>query len=219
MDAQDPLRALISEGLAAGSDPLADFSDEEISGICDGRLAEVRAGSVPSGQPSQLCPTKDSSLGMGDGAGGGSGTLGIGAGGLLRSRNAIFGRYLTEVSGRAARAAALDATKAAPAIEVYVYSHTHQLEQPWSLPTKYRTLAVINTGAFQRVVAAPVLEAQALRNGIDKKEILTKIHLEDFPACFGFVRVAPYTPKDGPTPRARFFRVNASGPHETPTCD
>jgi hypothetical protein len=78
-----------------------------------------------------------------------------------------------------------------PDMKVFVFGHTHQLSEGLPVPLKNKTIsiAVHNTGAFQRVVDERGLILRAQKKNLQPNEFLRGVNLEDLPACYGLVRI------------------------------
>lgn len=72
-----------------------------------------------------------------------------------------------------------------PRMEVFIYGHTHTLQcttpvtPPGDVPVQ-----VANTGAFQRLIDDERFVAEATKRGWKPEEALSKLTLEDLPACY-----------------------------------
>lgn len=89
-------------------------------------------------------------------------------------------------------------------LQVFVYGHTHDAAAP------FRPLGggswdpmVLNSGAYQRIASAAWIEATRKQRGLQPGEVLTRLTLEDLPACYPYVVIAPYS--GAPTPVLRRF--------------
>jgi UDP-2,3-diacylglucosamine pyrophosphatase LpxH len=72
---------------------------------------------------------------------------------------------------------------------VFVYGHTHQLEIPWPLRINMeRTVTVLNSGAFQRLVDEPGFLERS-KKFATAQEGLRTIELDDLAPCYSFVQV------------------------------
>ncbi len=81
--------------------------------------------------------------------------------------------------------------KSYPNAAVFVYGHTHQLEEAWtSQLDKERTVTVLNSGAFQRLVdeAGYLARVQALQL-TNPEDGLRRISLDTLAPCYGVVMV------------------------------
>ena len=82
-----------------------------------------------------------------------------------------------------------DRLTAYPKMELFVYGHTHQLEEPWSLKIEDKsTITVLNSGAFQRLVDKPGF-LQRSESFASPQEGLRKISLEALAPCYSVVLV------------------------------
>jgi UDP-2,3-diacylglucosamine pyrophosphatase LpxH len=78
---------------------------------------------------------------------------------------------------------------------VYIYGHTHQLEEAWRLELNSVTfVTVLNSGAFQRVVDEAGFLARAKKAGLTPQEALRRFRPEDLAPCYTAV-VVPYRGK------------------------
>ncbi len=169
LPAGDPLRDLVEK---AGAErtlavSVAEFSDEEISGICDRRVG--MEGVEP-------CPALTQGAGLEKAI----------------PRDRIFTKHLD-----ATWQALADAGATKQRFRYFIMSHTHNADagfdplaksgRPWQ-PT------VVNTGAWQRTVSPKQMAAIMQQRKIaTKAQALTTIRLEDLPPCYDVVIVRPYT--------------------------
>ena len=79
-----------------------------------------------------------------------------------------------------------------PAMKVFIYAHTHQLEQPWKVGLSMTdNITVLNTGAFQRLIDMAGYDVRVKKMSLAKRsDGLSKISLESLAPCYSFVRVA-----------------------------
>jgi UDP-2,3-diacylglucosamine pyrophosphatase LpxH len=85
-------------------------------------------------------------------------------------------------------------------MRVFIYGHTHQLEEEWILEvpgTVNVKVSVLNTGAFQRVVDEKGYLKRVRNKGVSPGEGLRRLGLEDLPPCYTVVLV----PYDGSVPK------------------
>jgi len=100
-----------------------------------------------------------------------------------------------------------------PDMTVFVYGHTHQLEEAWTLSVaKERAVTVLNSGAFQRLVDERGYLARVEALGLAPEEGLRRIALESLAPCYGAV-VVRY---DGGEPKAetRLWHMPEAGKGE-----
>ena len=78
-----------------------------------------------------------------------------------------------------------------PDMTVFVYGHTHQLEEAWTLSVeKERLVTVLNSGAFQRLIDERGYLARVQALGLaSPEEGLRQIALETLAPCYGVVLV------------------------------
>jgi UDP-2,3-diacylglucosamine pyrophosphatase LpxH len=78
----------------------------------------------------------------------------------------------------------------APRMQIFVYGHTHQLEEGWPLAVDdLRPVTIFNTGAFQRTTDEAGFLKRAQEKSWTPAEALRKLKLEDLPACFTAVLI------------------------------
>ncbi len=79
-----------------------------------------------------------------------------------------------------------------PNMKIFVYAHTHSLEQPWKVGLDLLSnITVLNTGAFQRLIDMAGYDARVKEMNLAKRsDGLTRISLESLAPCYSFVRVA-----------------------------
>ncbi len=99
-----------------------------------------------------------------------------------------------------------------PTMRVFVYAHTHQLEQEWGLrlnsPVNVK-IAVLNTGAFHRVIDEKGYLRRIKERGLSAAEGLRKLPLDALPPCYTTVMV-PY--EDGlPKPVTKRWLMDETG--------
>lgn len=195
----DPARPAIEAAVAAGVVDLTalGFSDADLIEVCDRRALLRRAQLQQTPLPPSIvaeCPRK-------------SGTLGAAAEYLLGQRDKHFGDHLLATSDRLARAG-----RPARSFSLFVFSHTHAAH-PGLYPLRQREPAwnpkVINTGAWQRVIAPDTLAAIQAREGWRNAEVLDRMTLERLPACYSAVIVEPYT--SAPDAVLRWWKEIAPG--------
>lgn len=78
-----------------------------------------------------------------------------------------------------------------PDMKVFVYAHTHLLEEPWKVGLGLTSsVTVLNTGAFQRLIDLAGYDARVKKMKLAKRsDGLSKISLESLAPCYSFVRV------------------------------
>jgi UDP-2,3-diacylglucosamine pyrophosphatase LpxH len=87
-------------------------------------------------------------------------------------------------------AAHVSALPDARALQLFVYGHTHEVAFNWNVKVDDgRTVAVFNTGAFQRLVDEPTLRQLASAQGVSYDASLGQVPLESLPACYPAVFV------------------------------
>lgn len=132
-----------------------------------------------------------------------------------KSREQIFGGYL----GRA-----LDGLRgqqlASNPFDLYVFSHTHNLDTGFEIPGAGHPTRVVNSGAWQRVVSADWLKREQTRRNLQLSDVLVSIKLEELPPCYGVVRIRPYAQAERPQPEVLYFRLAPGGTSTfSPTCE
>ena len=103
-------------------------------------------------------------------------TLGVLAQQLLLSKEKVLAKHL-------------QARKASyPSMEVFIYGHTHQFEEPWKVELNDGAkIVVANTGAFQRLIDEPQFRTRL--KGRTPIEGLKGMDLAELPACYGAIQV------------------------------
>jgi len=83
-----------------------------------------------------------------------------------------------------------------PDMKVFVYAHTHLLEEPWKVGLSLTSnVTVLNTGAFQRLIDLAGYDARVKKMKLAKRsDGLSKINLGSLAPCYSFVRVAAPAP-------------------------
>jgi len=100
---------------------------------------------------------------------------------LLRSKRAVLTEHL---QGRLAQSGLRQ-------MRVFVYAHTHELEEAWPVQvTDLRSVMVLNTGAFQRVINEDGFLSRAKAKNLPPAEALRQLTPEDLPPCYTAVVVA-----------------------------
>lgn len=76
-------------------------------------------------------------------------------------------------------------------VAVFVYGHTHQLEEAWTLRIdRNRRVSVLNSGAFQRLIDEDGYQARVKALKLEKPEDgLKQIALESLAPCYGAVLI------------------------------
>lgn len=97
-----------------------------------------------------------------------------------------------------------------PGMAVFVYGHTHQLEEAWtSQLDKERAVTVLNPGAFQRLLDEAGYLARVQAQNLKPQEGLRRISLDTLAPCYGVV-VVDY--KAGrPTAETRMWHMPEGG--------
>jgi len=154
-----------------------DVSDDNLTALCDQRKVLIeyysrRPDQLPAGKsisPCALRPGNAASLGyVADKV------LGLD----LRNRRKHIERMSREIGRQ---------------FDVYVYGHTHKAVEPTSQKiASRRRVSIVNTGAFQRLVTVKQLTDLARSLNRPLPEIFAQLTPEQLPACYSFVRVAPY---------------------------
>jgi UDP-2,3-diacylglucosamine pyrophosphatase LpxH len=96
-----------------------------------------------------------------------------------------------------------------PAMEVFIYAHTHQLEPAWDLKLGLASsISVLNTGAFQRLVDADGYRLRVDQVGItNPSDGLSKLVLESLAPCYSFVDVPRGSASTKPVASTRLWRM------------
>jgi UDP-2,3-diacylglucosamine pyrophosphatase LpxH len=116
--------------------------------------------------------------------------LGAGAEKLLIPRSRVLRDHLR------ARLAEQGAAKA----RVFIYGHTHMLEEAYPLDlSDLVRVTVLNSGAFQRIVGEEGFLARTRKRGIAPAAALRALQVSDLPPCYSVVLV-PYE-DEAPRPR------------------
>ena len=96
-----------------------------------------------------------------------------------------------------------DHLKSDPRVRIFVYGHTHALEEKWELQIdSTTTVSIHNTGAFQRTVDEAGFKKRAADKKLSDQDALRGIKLEDLPACYSVVLVQ----YEGSLPKSRTMR-------------
>jgi hypothetical protein len=86
------------------------------------------------------------------------------------------------------------------AIQIFIYGHTHKVETPWPVnPRGLRTVTVLNSGAFQRLIDDADYRKLVDDMNVSKSAGLREVSLEQLAACYSAVEVS-YAASD---PKAR----------------
>jgi len=166
---------------------IRDWTVDELNELCDRNAAMMKAYEehVKEGKK-DLAPVPTC----------GGGNLSAIGEELLRSRDAVLADRLKKVNKKLVERGIL---KAAEPFHVFVYSHTHLAQKPFSPLKSKWTPIVVNTGAWQRVVHVDDLRSLAAERGLKPSSTLTSCKLEDLPACYSIVKIAPYSALPNPT--------------------
>jgi len=76
--------------------------------------------------------------------------------------------------------------------DIFVYGHTHLWERPWKVANvdgKVKTVTVVNTGAFQRLIDDKRFLAIARQQNFTPSQALRQLAPEDLPPCYSMVVV------------------------------
>lgn len=97
-----------------------------------------------------------------------------------------------------------------PGMAVFVYGHTHQLEEAWtSQLDKERAVTVLNSGAFQRLLDEAGYLARVQAQNLKPEEGLRRIRLDTLAPCYGVVVVDYKAGK--PTAETRMWHMPEGG--------
>lgn len=100
---------------------------------------------------------------------------------LLMSKRAVIAKHLNDRIG----------TEKLAYMRVFVYAHTHQLEEEWTVdPRPGRRVHVYNTGAFQRLVSEEGFLKRARREDLSPAQALKKLTVKSLAPCYSAVVVA-----------------------------
>jgi UDP-2,3-diacylglucosamine pyrophosphatase LpxH len=171
----DPAREAIAAAIASGAfrNGLCEMTDAEIREICDERAA------LRERQDSfTLCPQS---------------TRGELVKQRMRSNEALLAEHLAD----------LDRLPPQGMFALAVLSHTHDAHPPHKVSLERGDVQVVNTGAWQRVVASETLADFFASHGMKEKQGLSTVSLDRLPACYSFVVIAPY--KDTPEAKLRYW--------------
>lgn len=180
----DPLRPLVEKAASEGTlqASVADFSDEDIAGICD------RRAGIKDADP---CPA-------------------LSQGAVMEKavpRDVIFTRHLDATYNSLASAG-----KTKQRFRYFIMSHTHHAGSGFDPLRKSgrRQPTVVNTGVWQRVVSPEEMTALMRARGIaTRSQALKTLQLEDLPPCYDVILVRPYT--DTPATELHGWQRNADG--------
>lgn len=79
-----------------------------------------------------------------------------------------------------------------PALEVFVYGHTHAFESPWTVsPGGYGKIIVANSGAFQRLIDDKRLRKLATERGVKPAQMFKDLSLKELDPCYTAVFIRP----------------------------
>ncbi len=77
-----------------------------------------------------------------------------------------------------------------PNLSIFIYGHTHKLEEPWDLKLSHgENVTIVNTGAFQRLIDDESFRAAATREHMTPEEALKKLPFSELPPCHSVVTV------------------------------
>lgn len=96
-------------------------------------------------------------------------------------------------------------------LRLFVYAHTHTLEEGWWVKTDKRPVQVFNTGAFQRVVSEPGFLRRAKAKGLAPAAALSKLTVESLAPCYTAVVVAMDPDTQLPNGRTVRWRMEEGG--------
>ncbi len=102
-----------------------------------------------------------------------------------------------------------------PRMRVFIYAHTHQLEEKWDLrtaggPVSIR-ITILNTGAFQRVIDEKGYLRRVREKGITPAEGLRKLPLDALPPCYTAVIVRYENGVPNPATKRWHMEENGTG--------
>jgi len=166
MDSQDPFRVeLIAD--AVSSADLRRELDELAKTMPDEEIKAMCVASKLRGASASLCST---------------GTLGAMTQKLLHSRDDVLRTHLKARIKEAGNAN----------VRIFVYGHTHSLETLRELKlSDSKTVSVLNTGAFQRVIDEQNFLRLAAKKGYAKpSEALKGLRVENLVPCYSAVLIA-----------------------------
>jgi UDP-2,3-diacylglucosamine pyrophosphatase LpxH len=189
----DWLRAGAAEALVQNELGLTvnDLTDDEIREICDKRYVLLQ-----NKRPIDPCPREDNT------------TLAAGVEVLLRSKNEIYESHLHNTYRFLKHVG-----KADKRFEIFIYSHTHQADsgfRPIGRKGNWNPL-ILNTGAWQRVVTPQQLEKIKKSEGMDEKDILPTLEVEQLPPCYSAILVQPYNKLRSIKAELLFWQENENG--------
>lgn len=189
----DPLRAAAEAAQAGGllDATVRVLGDPQIAQICDvrwaARLVQVSAGQTPT---LTLCP------------GGAAGARTV-AQVLTQDRDERLSQRLAAVRK------VLQERGLTTPLQVYLYGHTHEAMAPFHpMAGGAWDPVAVNSGAYQRVANAAWVEQARRARGLQPGEVLLRLTLEDLPACYPYLVIAPYSG----TPRPELRRFGAGCP-------
>jgi UDP-2,3-diacylglucosamine pyrophosphatase LpxH len=104
--------------------------------------------------------------------------------------------------------------------DLYVLSHTHNLDTGFDVNTDGKITRVVNSGAWQRTVSKDWLLREQTKRNIPIRDVLVAFGLEDLPPCYGVVRVKPYAATERPNAEVMYWRSAPNGGSKfVKTCD
>lgn len=163
------------EGVSVGLD-IEELSDRDLRALCDRLALEdgVRHESLgAAATPIALCPRS---------------TLSAAGQAFFGSRDKVFSRHLTKVRDDLVKADRLEAK--AP-FEVFIYSHTHRAERAFRPVKGDWSPAVLNTGAWQRLISEVAMEAKRKADTLSSADVLKTYSVGSLAPCYTFVAVEP----------------------------
>ncbi|MHC8327349.1 metallophosphoesterase [Pseudomonas sp. LB1P83] len=93
---------------------------------------------------------------------------------------------------------------------LFVYGHTHRGEKNWDVAVQNdKTITVVNTGAFQRLVDDRAFQAIADAKHITTVQALRQLNPEDLKPCYSAVVVPPGDPRK--TAKLQLWQMSESG--------
>jgi UDP-2,3-diacylglucosamine pyrophosphatase LpxH len=104
-------------------------------------------------------------------------------------------------------------------LRVFIYGHTHQLEDEWELELSGSLnikVSVLNTGAFHRVIDERAYLKRTRDKGFSASDGLSRLHLDDLPACYTAVLVSYDGSLPKPVTKRWHMEENGTGTMVTP---
>lgn len=208
MDRDDPAYEAVRASLLNNELTVrpADLTDDDIRELCDKRLLlQEKYRRKRSHDQIEQCPLVDQARHQ---------NLGYVVDKVLQRGRAnemrYIGRRFAEIEKEIGRK---------PAIDAYIFGHTHSSTNGELLTIGPRKVLSINDGAFQRLISDRALSKLVRDRQLKTADVLTQLGVEDLTPCYSFVRVDPYGPAEKPRPVTRWWTQKTGSWAESGSCD